>query len=125
MRGARRRSWLGLPCRGARRSRRRILPQPGWDGAFRAVCVVARLANGACHWRRLASRIPSRKASVATARDLFRGSQKLPGSLLRLAQLCYSELRNPHVLAVYIPVLELLAPRSAGARDGSRAAFAE
>src|SRR5207244_911457 len=49
-------------------------PQPGWDGAFRAVCFVARLANGACHWRRLASRIPSRKAAVATVRDLFRGS---------------------------------------------------
>ena len=44
------------------------------DGAFPAVCFVARLANGACHWRRLASRIPSRKAAVATVRDLFRGS---------------------------------------------------
>ena len=64
-----------LRCRGARRSRRRILPQPGWDGTFRAVCFVARLANGACHWLRLASRIPSRKAAVATVRDLFRGSR--------------------------------------------------
>jgi len=44
------------------------------DGAFRAVCFVARLANGAYHWLRLASRIPSRKASVATVRDLFRDS---------------------------------------------------
>src|SRR6266540_6146380 len=34
------------------------------DGAFRAVCFVARLANGTCHWRRLASRIPYRQAAL-------------------------------------------------------------
>jgi len=44
------------------------------DGAFRAVCIVARLAKGGGHWLRLASRIPSRKAAVATAWDLIRGS---------------------------------------------------
>src|SRR5438477_4148344 len=98
-------------------------PKPGWDGAFRAICLVARLANRArwsaeegplwgsdregvhvrpqrqrsasragvastryargvllrparspCYWLRLASRISSRKASVATRRGLFRGS---------------------------------------------------
>ncbi len=41
---------------------------------FRAVCFVARLAKGSNPWLRLASRIPSRKASVATAWDLIRGS---------------------------------------------------
>src|SRR5437870_10087678 len=51
-----------------------IAPKPGWDGAFRAICFVARLANSACYWLRLASRISSRKASVATTRGLFRGS---------------------------------------------------
>src|SRR5438067_13091462 len=100
-----------------------IAPKPGWDGAFRAFCFVARLANRArrsaeegplwgsdregahlrpqrqrtasragvastryargvllrparspCYWHRLASRISSRKASVATTRGLFRGS---------------------------------------------------
>src|SRR5438445_13262587 len=49
---------------------------PDGTEPFRAVCFVARLANGTCHWRRLASRIPSRKAAVATVRDLFRGSLK-------------------------------------------------
>jgi hypothetical protein len=44
------------------------------DGAFRAVCFVARLAKGGSHWLHLASRIPSRKAAVATAWDLTRGS---------------------------------------------------
>src|SRR5437016_2700319 len=44
------------------------------DGAFRAICFVAPLARGACHGRRVASRISSRKASVAATRDLFRGS---------------------------------------------------
>src|SRR5213078_4844213 len=100
-----------------------IAPKPGRDGAFRAICFVARLANRArrsaeegplwgsdregahvrpqrqrsasragvastryargvllrparspCYWLRLASRISSRKASVATTRGLFRGS---------------------------------------------------
>src|SRR5712691_3716508 len=41
---------------------------------FRAACFVARLAKGGGHWLRLASRIPSRKAAVATAWDLIRGS---------------------------------------------------
>ncbi|TMH61596.1 MAG: hypothetical protein E6H53_01800 [Betaproteobacteria bacterium] len=44
------------------------------DGAFRAICFVAPLARGACHGRRIASRISSREASVAATRDLFRGS---------------------------------------------------
>src|SRR5213075_1945851 len=44
------------------------------DGAFRAICFVAPLARGACHGRRVASRISSRKAAVAATRDLFRGS---------------------------------------------------
>src|SRR5438477_4175024 len=44
------------------------------DGAFRAICFVAPLARGAYHGRRIASRISSRKASVAATRDLFRGS---------------------------------------------------
>ncbi|MGH8716147.1 MAG: hypothetical protein ACREUI_05370 [Burkholderiales bacterium] len=34
---------------------------------FRAVCFVARLVKGINHSLRLASRIPSRKAAVATA----------------------------------------------------------
>src|SRR5713101_8382677 len=51
------------------------------DGAFRAVCFVARLAKGSGHWLRLASRIPSRKASVATAWDLIRGSLYSQGSV--------------------------------------------
>ncbi|MGH8715814.1 MAG: hypothetical protein ACREUI_03630, partial [Burkholderiales bacterium] len=41
---------------------------------FRVVYFVARLAKGTGHWLRLASRIPSRKAAVATAWDLIRGS---------------------------------------------------
>ncbi len=44
------------------------------DWAFRAVCFFARLAKGNGHWLRLASCIPSRKATVATAWDLIRGS---------------------------------------------------
>src|SRR5258707_13725166 len=44
------------------------------DGAFRAICIVAPLARGPCHGRRAASRISSRKASVAATRGLFRGS---------------------------------------------------
>src|ERR1700686_2849921 len=51
-----------------------IAAKPGWDGACRAICCVAPLANGAYHWLRAASRISSRQASVATTRDLFRGS---------------------------------------------------
>ena len=44
------------------------------DGVFRAVCFVARLAKGNNPWLRLASRTPSRKATVATVWDLIRGS---------------------------------------------------
>src|SRR6266540_118889 len=47
------------------------------DGAFRAICVVAPLARGACHGHRVASRISSRKASVAATRSLRRGSKAL------------------------------------------------
>src|SRR5438046_1647870 len=53
-----------------------IAPNPGWDGACRAICCVAPLANGAYHWLRVASCISSRQASVAATRDLFRGSFK-------------------------------------------------
>ena len=49
----------------------RASPSPG---RVRAVCFVARLAKGNDPWLRLASRIPSRKAAVATAWDLIRGS---------------------------------------------------
>src|SRR5438046_10681074 len=55
-----------------------IAPNPGWDGACRAICGVAPLANGAYHWLRVASCISSRPASVATTRDLFRGSLMEP-----------------------------------------------
>jgi len=41
--------------------------------------------------------------------------------LLRLAWLCCSEPRNPHVHHSYIPVSRLLAPCPACARDGTRA----
>src|SRR5207249_11634933 len=51
-----------------------IAAKPGWDGAGRAICCVAPLANGAYHWLRVASCISSRRASVAATRDLFRGS---------------------------------------------------
>src|SRR6266496_4222039 len=44
------------------------------DVAFRAICFVAPLARGARHGLRVASRISSRKASVAATRGLFRGS---------------------------------------------------
>ena len=33
-----------------------VLQQPAWDGALRAICVVARLAQGASHELRLAPR---------------------------------------------------------------------
>src|SRR5438477_11308276 len=51
-----------------------IAPKPGRDGACRAICCVAPLANGAYHWLRVASCISSRQVSVAATRDLFRGS---------------------------------------------------
>src|SRR6266567_8671308 len=55
-----------------------IAAKPGWDGASfancGAICCVAPLANGPYHWLRVASCISSRRASVATTRDLFRGS---------------------------------------------------
>ena len=44
-----------------------ILPQPGWDGALRAVCLVRLLAKGINHSRCRLSRIPSGKATVAPA----------------------------------------------------------
>jgi hypothetical protein len=42
--------------------------------ALRAVCFVRLLAKGINHSRRRLSRIPSRKAVVAPARDSFGGS---------------------------------------------------
>src|SRR5438552_18141111 len=55
-----------------------IAAKPGWDGACRAICCVAPLANGAYHWLRVASCISSRRASVAATRDLCRGSLAAP-----------------------------------------------
>src|SRR6266496_5880815 len=60
------------------------------DGAFRAICFVAPLARGTCHERRVASRISSRKASVAATRDLFRGSLDL-GHTKSAHQACASQ----------------------------------
>ena len=51
-----------------------ILEQPKWDGVLRAACFVRLLAKGIDHSLRRLSRIPSRKATVAPAQDLFRGS---------------------------------------------------
>src|SRR6266568_6343438 len=51
-----------------------IAAKPERDGAGRAICCVAPLANGAYHWLRVASCISSRRASVATTWDSFRGS---------------------------------------------------
>src|SRR5436189_5563264 len=46
----------------------------GLSCQLRGRSAAAPLARGACHGRRVASRISSRKASVAATRDLFRGS---------------------------------------------------
>ena len=62
------------------------------DGAFRAVCFVARLAKGSGHCLHLASRIPSRKTAVATAWDLIRGSLVLGIS----EPLAYTETNGAH-----------------------------
>ena len=56
---------------------RTTLRETEYGAPFQAVCFVARLAKGDSHWLRLASRIPSRKATVATAWDLIRGSSLL------------------------------------------------
>src|SRR6266851_7347370 len=55
----------------------------GLSCQLRGRSAVAPLARGACHGRRVASRISSRKASVAATRDLFRGSldRHAPGQL--------------------------------------------
>src|SRR5438552_12991070 len=71
------------------------------DGAFRAICFVAPLARGACHGRRAASRISSRKASVAATRDLFRGS---------LARAALSRIARPGV----VPEIAAPAPAASG-----------
>src|SRR2546428_6894253 len=55
--------------------------EPRRDGAFRAICFVAPLARGACHGRRVASRISARKAAVAATRDSFRGSLMARGAI--------------------------------------------
>src|SRR5256886_17455494 len=59
-------AWTTMP--GSATSERPISPQPAWDGAFRAVCDVARLADMSNYSLRLAPCIPSRKASIATVR---------------------------------------------------------
>jgi inositol-phosphate transport system permease protein len=59
---------------GERRSRRRILQQPGGTAAFRVVYFVAASLVYARYTSLAASRIPSRNAAVATARDSHRGS---------------------------------------------------
>src|SRR6266478_7736161 len=84
------------------------------DGAFRAICFVAPLARGACHGRRVASRISSRKASVAATRDLFRGS--LGGTIMfarfqrswDLAAACMRLLLEDKSLLVF-PLLSSIA----------------
>src|SRR5260370_38808711 len=75
------------------------------DGAFRAICFVAPLARGACHGRRVASRISSRKASVAATRDLFRGSLGLQPVDEFLAELRY--LGRDDELAIGLPAIAL------------------
>src|SRR5438132_3679740 len=52
-----------------------IAPKPGGTGLSGRSAVSRRSPMGAYHWRRVASCISSRKASVATTRDLFRGSR--------------------------------------------------
>src|SRR5512132_926304 len=47
--------------------------------------AVAPLARGACHGRRVASRISSRKAAVAATRGLFRGSLAMAAARVILA----------------------------------------
>src|SRR5437870_12935447 len=51
-----------------------IAPKPGGTALSGRSAVSRRSPMGAYHWRRVASCISSRKASVATTRDLFRGS---------------------------------------------------
>jgi hypothetical protein len=62
---------------------RPILPQPIRDKDLRAGCFVRLLGKGIDHSFRRLSRIPSRKAAVASAWDLFRGSRghKIPDIL--------------------------------------------
>src|SRR5436190_14675126 len=60
-----------------------IAAKPGRDGAGRAICCVAPLANGGYHWLRAASCVSSRRASVATTRDLCRGSLLIQMTLNR------------------------------------------
>jgi hypothetical protein len=45
-----------------------------WDGALLVACFVAALVKGVDHSLRTASRIPTRKAAVATTRESIRGS---------------------------------------------------
>ena len=65
------------------------------DGAFRAVCFVARLVKGVNHSLRLASRIPSRKAAVATARGLIRGSLSAGATSCAPRKCCSSTASAP------------------------------
>src|SRR3989475_4206979 len=51
-----------------------IAPKPGGTGLSGRFAVSRRSPMGACHGLRVASCISSRKASVATTWDLFRGS---------------------------------------------------
>src|SRR5207245_9391214 len=52
-----------------------IVPKPEGTGLSGRSAVSRRSPMGAYHWRRVASCISSRQASVATTRDLFRGSR--------------------------------------------------
>src|SRR5947207_15850780 len=72
------------------------------DGAFRAICFVAPLARGACHGLRVASRISSRKASVAATRDRFRGSLMRVGLFVT----CLVDLMRPSIGFAAIKLLE-------------------
>src|ERR1700694_3491284 len=51
-----------------------IAPKPGGTGLSGRSAVSRRSPMGGYHWLRVASCISSREASVATTRDLFRGS---------------------------------------------------
>src|SRR5947208_16001084 len=76
-----------------------IAAKPGWDGASfancGAICCVAP-ANGAYHWLRVASCISSRRASVATTRDLCRGSLVLDTRIFEEPKIdCHVHVLDP------------------------------
>src|SRR5947199_4268690 len=82
------------------------------DGAFRAICFVAPLARGACHGRRVASPISSRKAAAAATRDLFRGSLMSERAIGSVAELAAA--RTPVLDSRRIGRIALLGAAAAG-----------